>query len=135
MPGVFPLACAKARFAPVYVGDVAKIMVASIENQQTFNQSLELCGPHTYSLKELVQYAAKICGYKRMVIGLPMFMSKFQAAIFEHVPGKPFSMDNFNSLKLDSICRESTPCTTPLQAIAPMYLANNKTPTTKRERN
>ena len=134
MPGVFPLACAKARFAPVYVGDVAKMMVASIANQQTFNQSLELCGPNTYSLKELVQYTAKICGYKRKVIGLPMFISKFQAAIFEHIPGKPFSKDNLNSLKLDSICGECSPCTTPLQVIAPMYLGNNKSPTPIRER-
>jgi NADH dehydrogenase len=122
IPLAFPLACANARFAPVYVGDVAKKMVAAIDDKTTFNQSYELCGPNIYSLKELVQYTANICGYKRTVIGLPVFLSKFQATVFEYVPGKPFSKDNFNSLKLDSVCSQSAPCTTSLQAIAPSYL-------------
>lgn len=123
VPGFFPLACANAKFAPVYVGDVAKKMVASIDDKSTYNHSYELCGPKTYSLKELVQYTANICGYKRTVIGLPMFLSKLQASVFEYVPGKPFSKDNFNSLKLDSVCSQCPPCTTSLSAIAPTYLA------------
>ncbi len=124
VPGVFPLACANARFAPVYVGDVAKKIVVSIDDKASYNQSYELCGPHIYSLKELVQYTANVCGYSRKVIGLPMFLSKLQASVFEYVPGKPFSKDNFNSLKLDSICDQCIPCTTSLSAIAPTYLAN-----------
>jgi len=125
VPWVFPLACANARFAPVYVGDVAKKMVAAIDDRTTYNQSYELCGPNIYSLKELVQYTANICGYKRTVISLPMFLSKLQAAVFEYVPGKPFSKDNFNSLKLDSVCSQCPPCTTSLQAIAPTYLGKS----------
>ncbi|MDW3096070.1 MAG: complex I NDUFA9 subunit family protein [Gammaproteobacteria bacterium] len=125
VPGIFPLACANARFAPVYVGDVAKQMIKSINDKKTYNQSFELCGPNIYSLKELVQYTANICGYKRTVLGLPKFLSKFQATVFEYVPGKPFSKDNFNSLKLDSVCNQCASCTTPLQAIAPTYLSKN----------
>ncbi len=122
VPGVFPLACADAQFAPVYVGDVAKKMVAAINDKDSYNQTYELCGPHIYSLKELVQYTANICGYKRAVLGLPLFLSRLQASVFEHVPGKPFSVDNFNSLKLDSVCTQSDACTTSLSAIAPTYL-------------
>ena len=122
VPGVFPLACADAQFAPVYVGDVAKKMVAAIDDKGSYNQSYELCGPHIYSLKELVQYTANICGYKRAVLGLPLFLSRLQASVFEYVPGKPFSVDNFNSLKLDSVCTQSDACTTSLSAIAPTYL-------------
>ena len=122
VPGVFPLACANARFAPVYVGDVVKLMIKSINDKDSYNQSYELCGPNIYSLKELVQYTANICGYNRTVLSLPRFLSKFQASLFEYVPGKPFSKDNFNSLKLDSVCNQCSSCTTPLQAIAPTYL-------------
>jgi uncharacterized protein YbjT (DUF2867 family) len=124
IPGVFPLAFANARFAPVYVGDVAKKMTAAINDKSAYNQSYELCGPNIYTLKELVQYTANICGYKRTIIGLPMFLSKIQATVFEYVPGKPFSKDNFNSLKLDSVCNQCAPCTTSLAAIAPTYLTN-----------
>lgn len=121
-PGFLPLACPNSRFAPVYVGDVVKRMVQSIDDQSTFNQSFNLCGPHVYTLKELVQYTANVSGYRRAIIGLPNYLSKLQASIFEHVPGKPFSKDNYKSLQVDSVCEECEPCTTSLQAIAPSYL-------------
>ena len=130
MPGFFPLACPNARFAPVYVGDVAKRMVQSIGDKSTFNQSYNLCGPYIYTLKELVQYTANICGYKRSIIGLPNFLSKLQASIFEHVPSKPFSKDNYKSLQVDSVCESNDLCTTPLQAIAPAYLNKGNPPLT-----
>ncbi len=122
VPVVFPLACANARFAPVYVGDVAQKMVQSIDDEKTINQTYELCGPNIYSLKELVQYTASICHRNCKVVGLPNFLSKLQASIFEYIPGKPFSVDNFNSLKVDSVCKQNSSCTTSLQAIAPTYL-------------
>lgn len=125
VPLVFPLACANARFAPVYVGDVASRMVACLDDEASFGQSYELCGPSVYSLKELVQYTANICECNTKIIGLPNFLSKLQASVFEHVPGKPFSKDNFNSLKVDSVCTHCTPCPTSLQAIAPSYLCKN----------
>jgi len=125
MPGFFPLACPKARFSPVYVGDVVKRMVQAIDDKSTFNQSYNLCGPYTYTLKELVQYTANVCGYKRVIIGLPAFLSRLQASIFEYFPGKPFSKDNYKSLKIDSVCEENEPCPTSLQAIAPLYLSKD----------
>ncbi len=125
VPGVFPLACANSRFAPVYVGDVAKKFVAAIDDKTTFNQSFELCGPNIYTLKELVQYTAAICGYRRVVVSLPQYLSQLQATVFERLPGKPFSVDNFNSLKLDSVCSQGEPCSTSLQAIAPTYLGRS----------
>ena len=122
VPVVFPLACADARFAPVYVGDVVSKMVNSIDDENSFGKIYELCGPNIYSLKELVQYTANISQHKCKVIGLPTFFSKLQASLLEYVPGKPFSLDNYNSLKKDSICSNCSPCTTSLLAIAPTYL-------------
>lgn len=125
-PGFLPLACPKARFAPVYVGDVVKRMVQSIDDISTYNQSYNLCGPNVYTLKELVQYTANVSGYRRAIIGLPNFLSKLQAGIFEYVPGKPFSKDNYKSLQIDSVCEKCEPCTTSLQAIAPTYLSKGE---------
>ena len=122
IPGVFPLACANAKFAPVYVGDVAQKFVDAIRDEQCYNQTYELCGPNTYSLKELVQYTANISQRQCKVISLPAVFSKLQATVFEYVPGKPFSIDNYNSLKVDSICTSCASCTTSLLAIAPTYL-------------
>ena len=30
--------------------------------------------------------------------------SRLQARVMQHFPGKPFTMDNYNSLQLDSVC-------------------------------
>ena len=121
-PGVFPLACGNARFAPVYVGDVVTAMANSLEQIDSYGNSYELCGPNIYTLKQLVELTGEFSGHPRWVISLPPTLSKLQAMLLELVPGKPMSMDNFRSLSLDSICGECTPCQTSLESIAPTYL-------------
>ena len=70
MPGVMPLACGNTRFAPVYVGDVAEAFVRSLNNPATYGKNYNLCGPHVYTLKQLVEYTAQQLGIKRRVLGL-----------------------------------------------------------------
>ncbi|WP_089726154.1 complex I NDUFA9 subunit family protein [Candidatus Thiosymbion oneisti] len=103
-PGVFPLACPDARFAPVYVGDVVSAMAKALANPGCVGKGYDLCGPRIYSLKELVKYTAGLIGRKTMVIGLPDFGARLQARVFQLLPGKPFTMDNYLSLQTDSIC-------------------------------
>lgn len=125
-PIAFPLACAKTKFAPVFVGDVVQCMANSLTDNQTFNQRISLCGPKQYTLKELVAYVATTCGLRRIVFGLPNWASKMQASILEFVPGKPFSMDNYRSLQKDSVCPDIDPkktsCPTHLETIVPRQL-------------
>lgn len=123
IPLVFPLACASAKFAPVYVGDVVDCMLASLDDPASYGQKYPLCGPKVYTLKELVEYTSQISGHYCKVIALPPLLSKLQAHIFEHIPGKPLSVDNYNSLKIDSICTHASHCKTTLEEIAPSYLA------------
>lgn len=124
-PFAFPLACANARFAPVYVGDVADRFVAALDDKSTYGKHYNLCGPKEYSLQQLLEYTATTLGLKKKVIGLPDFISKTQAYTLEWFPGKPFSIDNYNSLKLDSICRQGEHESTSLDMIVPSYLGND----------
>jgi len=124
MPYFFPLACANARFAPVYVGDVADRFVAALDDKSTFGKRYDLCGPEEYSLKQLVEYTARTLGLRRRVIGLPDFISKMQANILEWFPGKPFSVDNYNSLKIDSVCPQGEHEPTSLDMVVPSFLGN-----------
>ena len=121
-PLIFPLACPNARFAPVYVGDVVDAFVDALDDKSTYGQRYDLCGPHEYSLKELVNYVAQLTGHRRWVLGLSDRLSKLQATILEYVPGKPFSLDNYRSLSLDSVCTDGVRCATSLEAVAPVYL-------------
>ena len=122
---VMPLARAEARFAPVYVGDVAEHYVNALEDPATRGQAYELCGPRSYTLGELVRYVGQASGHRRPVIALPDWAGRLQANVFEYVPGKPLSRDNFASLTVDSVCEgeQQLPCPTPLESIAQDYLS------------
>ncbi|UCC56431.1 MAG: complex I NDUFA9 subunit family protein [Gammaproteobacteria bacterium] len=127
-PGVFPLACPNSRFAPVYVGDIAEAICRTLEEQTLIGERLELCGPETWTLKELVEYTRDTLGLKHSIIGLGDGLSKLQARMLGLVPGKPFSMDNYYSLQHDSVCgRNALPDLgikpTPVSAVVPGYLA------------
>lgn len=118
-PAVFPLACPNSRFAPVYVGDVAEAFCLALQDETTFGQRLELCGPASYTLKQLVEYTRDTLGLQRAVIGLGDGLSKLQARALGLMPGKPFSMDNYYSLQHDSICNNNA---LPELGIAPVLI-------------
>ena len=100
---VMPLACPGARLQPVYAGDVASVMTASLDDPMTWGKSYELAGPRVFTLKELVQWTARTLGKRRLVIGLPKPLSAAMAMLMGMVPGKPMSWDNYLSLQTDNI--------------------------------
>lgn len=100
---VLPLARAGTRFAPVFVGDVVEAMRRSLHDRRTVGQVYELYGPEVFTLGELVRLTARQLGLKRLVLPLPDALGRLQGLLFDFVPGKPFSSDNFRSLKLDSV--------------------------------
>lgn len=103
-PGVLPLACAHAKFAPVHVGDVAKAFVECLERRDVAGRTYELCGPDVMTLGEIVRLTARVIGVRRLIVPLPDVLSRVQAAVMDYVPGKPFSTDNYLSATLDSTC-------------------------------
>lgn len=131
-PLLFPLACPGSRFAPVYVGDVVAAFCRALEVDATTGQRLELCGPQTRTLRELVEYTRDTLGLRRHIIGLGDGLSRLQARALGLLPGKPFTLDNYYSLQHDSVCVDNAlprlgirP--TPMQAVVPVYLVNRTT--------
>ena len=126
-PLVFPLACAGTRFAPVFVEDVAEAIARTVRNPDSYGRRYTLVGPKNYTLQQLVEFTAQCLGIRRTVIPLPAFLSRLQAAVFDFVPGKPFSTDNYLSATIDSISDYNDLITlgitpTPLEAVVPQYL-------------
>jgi uncharacterized protein YbjT (DUF2867 family) len=126
-PGVFPLACPNARFQPVCVDDVADAFVNALTNHKTFGERYNLCGPQVYTLRALVEYIVRLSGRRTWVIGLGDIPSWLQALVMEFFPGKPLSLDNYRSLKLDSVCPHGFPAVfgvtpTRLEDVAPAFL-------------
>lgn len=124
---VLPLARADAKFAPVYVGDVVEAFIRALDAPTTHAQTYELYGPQVMTLAEIVRYTAHHLGLRRLVLPLPDALARLQAAIFDFVPGKPFSTDNYRSLKTDSVggidgLHRLGIVPTPIDAIVPAQL-------------
>ncbi len=125
---VLPLACAQARFAPVFVDDVAAAFRAALADRGTHGKTYELCGPDIYSLEELVRFVRARLGLRRAIVSLPAPLGVLQAWIGEYLlPGKPFSLDNFASLGVASVCGADGLASLGVRAqsmaaIAPTYL-------------
>jgi NADH dehydrogenase len=106
IPGPLPLACPDARLSPVFVGDVAQAFANALEDRQTFGRRYELCGPESYTLEQLVRFVAQHTGRHKLIIRLPDWASRLQASMLQYFPGKPFTPDNYDSLRTPSVCNE-----------------------------
>jgi uncharacterized protein YbjT (DUF2867 family) len=125
-PIVF-LGSPNARFQPVYVEDVAKAFVGSLTRLDSFGQTYELVGPKVYTLRELVEYVGRVTGHQRKIIPLGDRLSYWQARFMELLPMKILTRDNYESMKVDSVSSQPFPFglePTPLEAVAPSWLAN-----------
>lgn len=131
-----PLAGAYARFAPVWVEDVAQAVLQCLQRsgRSASPLVLELCGPEVFTLQQLVQLAGGWGGVGggqgRAVLPLPHWAGYLQALLMECAPGAPLmSRDNLDSMKVDNVATGAVPGLeflgiTPasMRSIAPAYL-------------
>ncbi len=130
-PGPLPLACARAKFAPVFVGDLATLMVATLGDARSTGERLEVCGPGQFTLQQLVAFTADQIGVHRGIIPLGNLLSYFQALALNWAPGRPFTLDNFRSLQSASVCTQPLPDYLPVphasvEAVVPGYLGERE---------
>jgi NADH dehydrogenase len=91
-------------------------------------ETYELCGPEVLTLRDIVAMVRGQLRLARAIVGIPDFAARLQAAVFDFVPGKPFSTDNYRSLTVDSVCKVNGLARLgirpqPLPALLPKFLA------------
>ena len=131
--GFLPLARAQARFAPVYVADVADAFVRALGSRASAGQTYELGGPEVMTLEQIVRLTARAAALPCRILRLPDALGRLQAALLGLLPGRPLTLDNFRSLTVDSVCTEDgfgrlglTPRR--MEEILPGYLSPPLTP-------
>ena len=124
----------KTKFAPIYVGDVAKAIIKTLELNNSEPRIYELGGPENYSFKELMEILLKEIKKKRFLISIPYSVAKFQSYFLQMMPNPILTPDQVELLKHSNIVSGKFPTLkdlgitgTPIQSILPKYIYRFRT--------
>ena len=119
----------KTKFAPIYVGDVAKAIVKALELNNSEPKIYELDGPDNYSFKELMEILLREIKKKRFLIPIPFGFAKFQSYFLQMLPNPLLTPDQVELLKHHNIVsgdhstlKDLGITGTPIQNILPKYI-------------
>ncbi len=103
MAPVMPVIAGATRFQPVYVGDVADAVLHALMQPEAQGRIYELGGPEIFTFRELLAQILLMTGRDRPLLPIPMALARVQAAVMEHVPGKPLTRDQLILLGRDNV--------------------------------
>ncbi|HVI98272.1 MAG TPA: complex I NDUFA9 subunit family protein [Sphingomonas sp.] len=122
---VVPVLAPDTKFQPVFVGDVARTLVAALADPATFGgRTIELGGPDVLSMRALLRWIADAIGRDPTFVELPDPV----AGALARLPGTPITRDQWLMLQRDNVVTGEngvaaagvTP--TPLASVAPQWL-------------
>jgi len=124
----------KTKFAPIYVGDVAKAISRALELNNSEPKIFELGGPENYSFKELMEILLTEIKKKRFLISIPFSLAKFQSYFLQMLPNPILTPDQVELLKHNNIVSGDYPTLkdlgitgTTIQNILPKYIYRFRT--------
>ncbi len=93
----------KTRFQPVFVGDVASAIVASLSSTSARGTTYELGGPGTYTFRQLMEFVLQATDRKRLLVPVPFWLASIQGLFLQFLPGALLTMDQVTLLKSDNV--------------------------------
>ena len=124
----------RTKFAPIYVGDVAKAIVKVLELNNSGSKIYELGGPENYSFKELMEILLTEIKKKRFLASIPFRAAKFQSYFLQMMPNPLLTPDQVEMLKYNNIVSGNYPTLkdfgitgTAIHSILPKYIYRFRT--------
>ena len=96
----------KTRFQPVFVGDVAKAILAGLTGKAEAGAPYELGGPEILTMKQAMERVLAYSMRKRFLVPIPFWLAKFQAAFLQLLPNPPLTIDQVRLLEADNVVSE-----------------------------
>ncbi|MBV8971984.1 MAG: complex I NDUFA9 subunit family protein [Sphingomonadaceae bacterium] len=130
---VVPVVAGGTRFQPVYVVDVARAIVAALNDPATFGgKTFELGGPRVYAFRDIIAWIlGEIRSTKRMT-EVPDGAARLMGRAGDLLPFVPMTSGQFTMLQSDNVAQPPGLAAfgidpTPLEAVAPAYLERYRT--------
>ena len=126
---VLPVFSGDTKFQPVYVGDVANVMVKALSDAAMRGQTYELGGADTLTLREMMQRAAHDAMRDVIFADVPDFVAPVMVFFIGLMPGAPITLDQLRMLGADNVVAQDAQglsdlgiVPTLLDAVLPTYL-------------
>jgi NADH dehydrogenase len=100
---VLPLIGGKTRFQPVYAGDVAAAVSATLSGHASAGTVYELGGPSIYTFRELFKKVCEWTERPRPLLPIPFWAAKIPAFLTQFLPGAPITLDQVRLLERDNV--------------------------------
>ena len=124
----------KTKFEPIYVGDVAKAIVKTLDLNNVRPKIYELGGPENYSFKELIEILLIEIKKKRFLMTVPFGLAKFESYFLQMMPNPLLTPDQVEMLKYNNVVSKEYPTLkdlgitgTTIQKILPKYIYRFRT--------
>ena len=105
------------QLAPVFIDDVARLAADALVEPAAVDQVLEIGGPETMSMRELVRRAIRASGRSRPVLPMPVGLVKLAALPMRLLPRPPLTPE-----AVDFVNQPATVDNGPLMALLPRRL-------------
>jgi len=100
---VMPVISGDTRFQPVWVEDVARAFIMSIDHHHVRGQTYELGGPGVFSFQAMLELLMLELGRQRTFIPVPGFAANLMAIFTSVLPTPPITQDQLKLLAHDNI--------------------------------
>jgi len=105
-PGIVPVpGRGMARFQPIWIGDLARIVVATLANPDTtVRRSFDLGGPRSWTYREITRAVMQAMGRPGIIVPMPIPLISLVAGAAERLRLPfPAATDQLRQLRLDNV--------------------------------
>ena len=117
LPFIPQIGNGKQRLAPVFVGDIAALVADALVTPAAESVALEVGGPATLTMDEVIRTALRIMGRRRFILHSPVALMKLLTAPLTLLPSPPMTPG-----AIDFIVQSAPVDTGPLQVRLPRQL-------------
>ncbi len=98
----------KSRFQPIAVQDVAMCVVRSLNNPQTVNARLQICGSEVLTLEQIIDAVIAELGVRRIKLHMPVGLLRIAVGIMDKaLPKPPVTPSLLAQLGVDNVATDN----------------------------
>lgn len=95
----------RQRLQPVFIDDVARVVVDSLEYPAAANQTFEIGGPEVLTMDEVLRTMLAVMGKRRPLVHIPAGLMRLVGRVMDLVPvaSRPLSADAVTFVTMDAL--------------------------------